>query len=105
MDTNFKAGYELGQLLLRQSKIDIDGVECRQRDDLLTRVNHLAYVYLANTELSIERRVHFFFSDHRAHVINRALLLPEGRFSGVEFGLRNNLARSQIARSLQIRAG
>ena len=85
MDAHLKSRCEPGEFLLRQCKIDIDRIKRRQRDDLLTGVNHLAHVDLANTELAIERGVHFLFSDHRAHVINRAFFLPKGGFSRVEF--------------------
>ena len=103
MNARLVSGGKLRKVLLRQREIDIDPVERCQLHHLLTRVDHLPNVHLPNTEHSIEWRADLFLRDERAHVVHRALLLAKSRLSRIQFLLRNNLSRRQIAFSFKIR--
>ncbi len=53
---------QLREILVGQRKIDVDRIKRGQPDHLLTCVDHLADVHLANTKLSIERGGNVFFA-------------------------------------------
>ena len=75
---------EFRKLLLRQREIDIDRIERLSTARPVTCVDHLSNVDLTNAELPVERRMHLFLGDERAHVVHRALFLTECRLSRIQ---------------------
>src|SRR5205823_10995682 len=61
MQADFQSIGKFPKLLLRQGKIDIERIECGQRNDLLTGIDILSHIYLANTKLPIKGACTSFF--------------------------------------------
>ena len=83
---HFQTFRQLREILFRQRKIDIHGIESGERDNLLAGIDHLANIHLANAKLSVKRRDNRFLRDAGAHLIHDCIHSREFRLCRIELG-------------------